>query len=254
MSSSASEEQVAAAAPALTLPSFTTSNPAPWFQRVESLFRLKGITSDSRKADYVIGALPSDTFDRIATWLATKATDTILYTELKPTIIRLCEPSPEEKCQRILDLMKTPLGDQRPSDALRELRSLATVLKPDGTTSTLDLVSLMWVTRLPSELRPHLSNFASRSDEELSRLADSVRGTSKLVQPLSTASACQVEAQDESQEEDFVQAAQYRRPPPRSSFRPAVPDAPRRTLCYFHKRFGRAAINCRPPCYFSKNA
>ena len=243
-------EEAAAASPALALPSFTATNPAPWFQRVEALFRLKGITSDGRKADYVIGALPADVFDKISHWLDSKGSDTILYSELKPAVIRLCEPSAEEKGQRILELMRTPLGDQRPSDALRELWSLSKVLLPDGTTKPLDLVRLIWMTRLPAELRPHISDFAARSDEELLRLADSVQSTSRLVQP--SAAIHQV-APPSPEDDDAVLAAKRRYVHPRANNGRPASDVIHKTLCYYHRRFGKDARSCRPPCHYSKN-
>ena len=244
-------DPAAAATPVLHLPAFTATDPAPWFQRVESLFRLRGITSSSKKADFVIGALPADVFSRISRWLASKGTDAILYEDLKPAVIRQCEPSPEEKSQRLLELLRTPLGDQRPSDALREMWSLTTILRPDGTSADLDLKRVMWMARLPADIRTHITNFASRSDDELMQLADSVRGTSRISQPM-TAAAYHVDAYT-NDDDEFALAAQQRRLPPRSSIQRPVPDVPRRTLCFFHKRFGRDARNCRPPCYFSKN-
>ena len=62
-----------AATPNLQLPAFTPTDPAPWFQRVESLFRLRNVTASSKKADFVVGALPPDMFSMISRWLTTWA-------------------------------------------------------------------------------------------------------------------------------------------------------------------------------------
>ena len=240
----------AAATPVLHLPAFTSTDAAPWFQRVEALFRLRSVSSSTKKADFVIGALPAEIFSQISRWLATKGTDTIHYEELKTEIILQCEPTPEEKSQKILELLRMPLGDQRPSAALREIRSLQTVLRPDGTSADLDLGRVLWMLRLPQDIRTHITDFAGRSDKDLMKLADSVRGTSRLAQTVTTAAAHHVDVSDE---DEYAMAAQQRHPP-RSSTQRHVPDASRRTLCYFHKRFGRDARNCRPHCYYySKN-
>ena len=239
-----------AAAPTVNLPAFTPNDAAPWFKRVEALFRIKNITNTNRRADYVIGALPADTFSRLSDWLDDQDSDNLSYEAVKTAIIRECQMSPEEKSQRLLDLLRTPLGDQRPSDALREIKTLTKMMKPDGTTEILDLSRVLWMIRLPPEMRTHITDFASRPQPELMRLADSVRGTSRLAQPVTAAPVCQA---DDVEENDLALVAQQRRPSSRPTTQQTVPDAPRRTLCYFHRRFGRDARNCRPPCSYSKN-
>ena len=102
-----------AATPNVTLPVFSTTKAAPWFLRVEAVFRLKKISAN-QKSDFILGALPEDVFDRISTWLANYGSDVIPYDQLKAKFINSCEPSPEEKSQKILDLLRLPLGDQHP--------------------------------------------------------------------------------------------------------------------------------------------
>ena len=241
----------AAASPVLHLPAFTPDDATPWFQRVEAQFRLREIKSSSKKADFVIGALPADVFSRLSLWLGEQTSDSIKYEDLKPAIIQQCEPSPEEKSQRLLELLRTPLGDQRPSDAFREIRSLSRMLQPDGTSSKLDLERVLWMTRLPTDIRTHITDFASRPEKDLLRLADSVRSTSRFAQPTSIAAACHED--DDPEVDDRIFAVQQKRKGFRSNAQKTVPDAPRKALCYFHRRFGRDARNCRPPCDFSKN-
>ena len=245
----------AAATPNLTLPAFTPTDAAPWFLRVEALFRLKNITASSKKADFVIGALPAEVFSRLSRWLVSRGSDTILYDDLKAEVIRHCEPSPEEKSQKILDLLRMPLGDQRPSDALYELRNLTSVLHGDGSSSPLDLTLVIWMLRLPQDIRTHITGFSKKSDLELATLADSLRGTSKLSLHTPTAApALPYDDDDDYNGEDpTIAAAQQRRPSSRPSKQQAVSDAPRKAWCYFHTRFGRDARNCRKPCSFPKN-
>ena len=238
-----------AATPNFQLPAFTPTDAAPWFQRVEALFRLRNVTASAKKADFVVGALPPEIFSMISRWLATRGSEAILYEELKTEVILQWEPTPKEKSQKILELLRMPLGDQRPSAALRELRTLSSVLRPDGTTTELDLVRVLWMLRLPQDIRTMITNFADRTDSNLMKLANSLRGTSRLSAPTAAAVAHEPESADE--DEHFAMAAQQRRP--RSSNQRPVPDVSRRTLCYFHKRFGRDTKNCRPPCFYSKN-
>ena len=239
-----------AATPNLQLPAFTPTDAAPWFQRVEALFRLRNVTASSKKADFVVGALPPDIFSMVSRWLNAHNDDPILYEDLKTEVILQCEPTPEERSQKIMDLLRMPLGDQRPSAALRELRTLSSVLKPDGTTADLDLVKVLWMLRLPQEVRTLIPNFAEKEDNDLMKLADSLRGTSRLSATPAAAAAHEPEVMDEY--DDYAMAAQQRRP--RSSNQRPFPDAPSRSLCYFHNKFGRDARKCRYPCsYYSKN-
>ena len=239
---------VAAAAPVLTLPPFTSTDAAPWFHRVEALFRLRTITSASRKADYVIGALPPEVFSQISDWLTRQGTDAILYDDLKQQIIQRCSPTPEERSKRLMDLLRLPLGDQRPSTAFREMKALSTMLQPDGSTTSLDLLRVLWLLRLPQDIRAMITGFASRSEDDLLSQADSLLGASTLA---ATSSAAAVTVPDDTDDDPYAMAAQQRRPRGGSQHPPA--EGSRRSPCYFHKRFGRDARNCRPPCSWSKN-
>ena len=242
---------VVAAAPALNLPPFTSTDAAPWFQRVEALFRLRAITSASRKADYVIGALPAEVFSEISDWLISQASDTIYYDNLKQQIIKRCSPTPEERSRKIMDLVRLPLGDQRPSAAFREMKSLSTTLQPDGSTSPIDLIRVLWLLRLPHEIRTMITDFASRTEEDLTKQADSLVGASQLSTASNAAAAAAAAPPEPEEDEINAVAAQSRR---NKDEPPQYADGPRRTMCYFHRRFGRNARNCRPPCYHAKNA
>ena len=240
---------VATTAPILTLPPFTSTDAAPWFHRVEALFHLRNITSSSRKADYIIGALPAEVFSLISDWLIRQGQDAIQYDDLKKQIVKRCSPTPEERAKRIMDLLRLPLGEQRPSTAFREMKALSTVLQPDGSTTSIDLIRVLWLLRLPQDIRAMITGFASMTEDDLVNQADSLLGASTLATTSSTAAV--TAAVTAPEDDPYAMAAQQRRSRPRQQ-RPTA-DAARRSLCYFHKRFGRDARNCRSPCSYSKN-
>ena len=246
-----------AATPNVTLPVFSTTKAAPWFHRVEALFRLKRVSAN-QKSDFIIGALPDDVFDRISTWLTEFASDAIPYDQLKAKIIRSCEPSPEEKSQKILDLLRLPLGDQRPSDAFYEIKNLPTILNLDGTSSQIDLARVLWMLRLPHDIRAQMTNFSTKTEQDLTAQADALKGTTRLALSTLSATASAAAAADQptltdDDDDDVIAAAQRRSQ--HSSNQRQFSGVSRKTLCYFHKRFGRDARNCRPPCFYfhSKN-
>ena len=251
-------ETAAAAAPIIKLPPFNATDVCPWFHRVEAVFRLRGITSASRKADYVIGALPTETFSQISTWLLNKDDDVILYDDLKQQIIKRCVPTPEEQAKKLMELTRLPLGDQRPSTAFQEMRALATIPQPDGRPTTLDLLRVLWLLRLPQGVRSQITDFTSLPEENLLKKADSLQGANTLATSLTTAAASAptpTTDDDDDEPHAAVAAAPPRRSP--SSRRPTIhrrtADTTRRYPCYYHKRFGRDARQCRPPCSWSKN-
>ena len=247
------DSSVASAAPVFNLPPFTATDAAAWFHRVEALFRLRSITSSSRKADYVIGGLPKEVFSQISIWLTRQGTDAILYDDLKLQIIKRCSPTPEERSKRLMDLLRLPLGDQRPSTAFQEMRALSTLLLPDGSTTSLDLLRVLWLLRLPQEVRGHITGFASMSEDDLLNQADSLLGASTLAATSSAAAVTIPAREEDTDDEPHAMAAQQRRPPRSFAFQKSQAEGPRRSLCYFHKRFGRDARQCRAPCSWSKN-
>ena len=262
-----------AAMPNVTLPVFSATNTAPWFRRVEAQFKIKKISANL-KSEFIVGALPEDIFNLISSWLNTYGDDVIPYADLKAKIIRACQPSPEEKSQRILELLKLPLGDQRPSDAYFELKNLATVLAQDGTSSQIDLLKVLWMLRLPTDIRTQIHNFSKKSEEDLTELADSIRGSARFAYSSSSSTAAAATPTDasppmEDEEDDDVIAAiprKQRRPERRFQSRQQQPrhhnssnhnssDLSSKQLCWYHTEFGRKAYKCQPHCihFNSKN-
>ena len=229
---------VAAAAPVLNLPPFTATDAAPWFHRIEALFRLRTINSSSRKADYVIGALPTEVFSQISNWLTRQGQDAILYDDLKQQIIKRCSPTPEERSKRLMDLLRLPLGDQRPSTAFQEMRALSTMMQPDGSTTSLDLLRVLWLLRLPQNVRAHITGFASMSEDDLLNQADSLLGASTLAATSSTAAVTVPAREDDADDDPYTIAATTQQRRPRDGFQRPPAEGPCRSPCYFHKRFG----------------
>ena len=129
------------------LPAFSTVDTAIWFRRAEIQFRLKNIRTSSSQADHVLAALPDALFPQIAEWLDSQGSNAIKYEDLKSYLLQKFSLSPEQRAKNILALAHQPLGDQRPSDALSELRSLAR-LPPDatGTSRSIDVLLALWLT------------------------------------------------------------------------------------------------------------
>ena len=235
-------EQPAAAVVTVTLPTFSTTDSLAWFQRAEVIFRTKRVSSSTKKADYVLAALPEDIFPVLSTWLLSKEDQPITFEETKEKLLTLFSPTPEERAERLLQMSKLSLAGQRPSAAYEEMRALATL--PDK--RPLDLLKVLWLLRLPDSIRESLTNFMDQDIVTLTANADSRMAAARKPRPIAPTIP--------DEEEDELQAAAAnptyrktrRQTPPRKDKKPRT--------CWYHSRFGDAARNCIHPCTFSKNA
>ena len=75
-----------------------------------------------------------------------KGDNAIEYQDFKVFLLQKFSPSAERHIQMILDLSNQPLVDQRPSDALTEMRSLCR-LPPDdtGTSAKINVLLALWL-------------------------------------------------------------------------------------------------------------
>lgn len=259
-----SSPAAAAAVAPVKLPTFSVIDAPTWFRRAEVQFRLKRVTAPTVQADHVLAALPDDLFPRISEWLISKGDAAIGYVDLKNFLLQRFTPSATSRVTQLLQLAKQPLGDQRPSDALLEMKSLAR-LPPaaDGTVRQLDLLRALWLLRLPEFIRAVIPNAEEMEEDALQQMADRLNDAqaaagrhTNSVSPAASAAA--------PSEDDNIVAVRHtqgraRQPPARHhpSSRPrqqqsggAFADG----LCYFHAKFGPEAINCKPGCTWPKNA
>ena len=75
-----------------------------------------------------------------------KGDNAMEYQDLKAFFLQKFSPSAERHIQMVLDLSNQPLGDQRPSDTLTEMRSLCR-LPPDntGTSAKINVLLALWL-------------------------------------------------------------------------------------------------------------
>ena len=239
-------DNAAAAAANIKLPPFCATDALTWFQRVEVQFRLRNLTSEARKADHVLAALPEETFPLISDWLLEQGDNPIRYADLKTQILRRFVATPEERAHRLMELTNLPLGDQRPSAAFLEMKALTRLPPTDhGEGSKLNLLRVLWLMRLPSDVRSKITDFMKLTEQKITDLADSLQGAARIAAPRPAFAASDV---DEAEE---PAAAAFRRPYHQRPQQNKKPD--REGICFFHKRFGDKARKCQAPCTWTKN-
>ena len=137
------------------------------------------MTFSARKADYVLAALPEDVFPHISGYLTEQGNSNLHYEDVKKRLLQKFVASSEERADKLLALSRQPLGDQRPSIAFQEMKTLTMVPADDGMTQTLDLLRILWLLRLPDDVRRGITNFSNVSEDDLTKLADSLQGANR---------------------------------------------------------------------------
>jgi hypothetical protein len=209
------------------------------------------------------------------------------YTAIKERLISVYEESDSRQLHKLLSEMD--LGDQKPSQLLRRMRTLARNKVPD------DTLRLMWTNLLP----PHVRSVLAVSDtigkqaalDELAKLADKMIEVQQIEAVSSThpsthssTSTAQIDVQFLVEEirklhteiaelkqsrhythfsrNHYAHRSRNRRPalsPSRSHLRhrSLSRSSPQDSTtispyCYYHRRFGAEARRCTTPCTFNK--
>ena len=257
------------------LPAFIPSSPALWFALIERYFQTAGITSEAAKFSHAVLALDArytvEIEDIILNPHATQP-----FTSLKETLIKRLSASQEKKTRELLE--KTVIGDRKPSQFLRELRSLG------GTVFRDDVIRTIWISRLPANMQAILATQQNQTLNQVADLADTIASTykgnaqqlSEVSQEPSTfdtalnlkmtqlmlsfrqemtetirreISAMQPSGRSTGQDHTHARARSNSRGRSHSRNRQGNSE-----LCWYHYRSGADAKNCKQPCSFSGNA
>ncbi|XP_055949654.1 uncharacterized protein LOC129983948 [Argiope bruennichi] len=107
---------------AIKLPNFWRNKPKLWFLQLEAQFANSGISQDSTKYNIVVAALDKIVLGLVVDVLSDPPTDK-KYENLKPALLNRLTDTEESRLKKLLTDME--LGDKRPSDLLRQMKSLA---------------------------------------------------------------------------------------------------------------------------------
>uniref|UniRef100_A0A5S6Q4X7 Retrotransposon gag domain-containing protein n=1 Tax=Trichuris muris TaxID=70415 RepID=A0A5S6Q4X7_TRIMR len=250
---------------AAKLPPFWPDRPALWFAQVEAQFTVSGITQDATKFAYVVSQLESRYAAEVED-LIINPPPTDAYARLRSELIRRVSLSEEQRVRQLLT--EEVLGDRKPSQFLRHLRSLA------GPTVVQDsLLRTLWLQRLPLQMQAILQTQADSELDKIAELADKILEVTPT--SLTAAAAHQCEAvtspmmnhlaqRIEQLSSEVASLRRWRsssRPRPRPVSRdgrqhsrdsgsPVAQGDNNRRVCWFHRRFGKRARKCEQPCDF----
>lgn len=247
---------------AIKIPPFWPDEPALWFAQLESQFVLANITSDSTKYHHVSSCLEQQYAKEVKDFINNPPTEN-RYESFKKLLIKRLSASQEKKVLQLVN--HEELGDRKPSQFLRDLRTLA------GATVTDKFLATLWSDRLPQSIRTVIATQNVPLDE-LAELADkvfeivpstpqvaAVNNSGHLVELAKIVTELKQEVASLRSQVQSTQQVRHRsrsgnrkyfnRNRSRSPSKPRNPD-----VCWYHDRFGDRATKCTTPCNYSTKA
>ncbi|XP_011858411.1 PREDICTED: uncharacterized protein LOC105555969 [Vollenhovia emeryi] len=242
---------------AVRVPPYWSDEPELWFTQLEGQFTLSGITQDHTKYSYAIAYLNSPQIKEIKDVVTRPPADN-KYEAVKRALISRMSVSQEQRTRQLLEL--EDIGDRKPSQFLRHLRTLAGENVLDA------LLRSLWLGRLPSQMQMVL---ATRTEDPLNQVAEQADRIHEMTSKTMVASTTAVSTKgspDKNSLEAQMQALtkqvatlttqevglkkQQERSRSQSRNRKAKKDNDEH--CYYHNRFGEKARKCTKPCTYEK--
>lgn len=238
---------------------FYETEPELWFIVVESQFAARKITNEKTRYSHVVANLNCSTASQVREVLKTPFAEGH-YERLKNQLISIYAETASEKFRKLIS--NADIGDKKPSQFLHYMKSLADNSIQD------DFIKKLWIQRLPAASRAVLS--ASKDTlEDLAKMADSMWEVSDRFNvnainvdkdPLESkidklATALEKLSQRFNSIDKREHISRRDSTPHHSRSRSKSVQSRDSTqeahgVCWFHRKFGDAAKQCREPCEF----
>lgn len=256
----------------LKTPSFWQNDPKLWFAQLEAQFHNNNIRSDVSKYYTIIAALDCSVLQQVSDLIANPPR-TGMYEKLKQELISAFTDSKEKQLKRLLTEME--LGDQRPSQLLRAMRTLA------GQQVTEDVLKTLWMQRLPNHVQIILSASQGVTPDKMAEIADKIIEVSNNGYGIASVSAASTTPPKQSPTLNptltsvpttraeiselqsqisaltkLVEDLRTDRSRPckrcrsHSRTRERSQSSSANGVCFYHRRFGQKARKCTKPCTF----
>lgn len=245
-----------------------------WFIRIESWFSLQEIVDEKVRFRAVVASLTPQLFDQVVDLVVTPP-DEEPYKKLKEAIIEKFADSEFTRVDKLLSTV--PLGAQRPSHLLAEIRRA-------GATRDEKILRVVWLRRLPVSIRAVLSaskapltelaemadaSYDTVQDETISQVAanfapnahsgGNTASTSVVTQGelAKCIEALTLQISEMRKEQKPRGRSEQRNSDRQRNFsrnasrnRDQTPAADRLPTCWYHRNFGTQARKCEMPCDF----
>ena len=234
----------------MKLPAFRLDKPTIWFAQDEAQFSLADITTELTKYYHVISQLDVQAAAEVEDIINNPPAHQP-YTHLRQRLIERLSSSEEHRVRQLLH--DEELGDRKPSQFLRHLKSLAgpTVVQPN-------LLRHVWLRRLPAQVQTVLATRPELSLEQISDLADKIVEISRVSvvhavahnsdQVISSTDSILEAVKQLTLEVNELRSRHQKPQRPRARSRSRTSKNSSEQLCWYHFRFGEKARKCLPPC------
>ena len=200
-----------------------------WIQQVEAQFHTKNITVDATKYYHVVAALDQSTATRLLDLLEAPPANG-KYDTLKTCLLGTFGITRRQRAAQLFDI--GGLGDGSPSALMDKM--LALLGNGTDDSSGHMLFQELFLRQLPDGLRLQLANTPFADPREFAKLADAL---------------WEVHANPSVA---TFSATKKRGTSPASKERQSSSASDKNGLCYYHRKFGNEATNCRQPCKAGK--
>lgn len=244
------ESSAATASVAIKLPEFWKSDPAMWFAQAEAQFILAGVTRDATKFYHIIAKVDQTVLCHISDLVANPP-ENDKYPAIKTRLLSRFEMSPQAKMEKLLN--SCDLGDMKPTHLLARMQDLAAGLNVDD-----GLMKMLFLQRLPANVKTVLTihdGTLAKLAEMADKMVDS--SCSHVAAVAAATSQAKFPTQEELGEQIAYLTAEIRKLKgtgrgnnvrSRSSSR--VRQNTNDQICWYHKKYGMNAHQCREPCAF----
>lgn len=249
----------------IRIPPFWTNLPLEWFCQVEAQFATRGITTQLTKYNWVLPAIPQDVVATVSDVI--KNPGEHAYNNLKKALIDRHKESNSQSLEKLLS--GTQIGDRKPSEFYRHMKSLAdnANIVNDG------LLSQLWLRQLPVLIQAAVTSSGKTEVDGLLEVADKVyevyqqQSLQMLNTPInpSTPNISELVAQNNRLLNELAEIrtkfdrmnGSRGRSRDRSRSRSrnrSEPSNGGRNLCWYHFKYGANARKCQQPCNFINGA
>ena len=233
------------------MPPFWRDRPSLWFAQLEAQFDLANIKEEKTKFAYVVANL-QETYAVEVEDIISRPPGVNPYTTIKRELIARTSATEDKRIRQLI--FEEELGDKKPSQFLRHLRSLG------GNVIQEPLIKTLWLQRLPVQVQAILQTQIRLSTDQLATMADkvlevessSMTNVSAIKSPSSDLKR-QLEQMSMQFESMQTELSSIRRDLARHESRERSQNISNFTsFCWYHHRFGKRAQRCeRTPLQFS---
>ena len=236
---------------AVKLPPFWPDNIDAWISQVEAQFRIKGVTSQQTKFDYIVQSMSQSEVVKILD-LVRSPPSANPYDILRDRLTSLYAMTEYARYETFINLPMS--GDMLPSTLMSKMLALL----PEDHKPCWFLRSA-FLHRLPADIRCHLIDDVTEDHQKLSLRADRLF-KSRLVAPSTVNTITDHTESIYAVRQPARPANSHRSSTPSSSSRRSATPRPvsRRSespdsICWYHRNHAELAQKCKAPCAWSEN-